>query len=101
MRRRQPERVLSVDWGNAGDKGFRVDIVIDAFDRRGLVRDVTGLLADQKMSIERMTTTTDPANNLALITLSLSVTGLPELSRLLTRLKGLPNVISARRTTAG
>ena len=97
MRRLQPERVLSVEWGDAGERGFSVEVGVRAYDRRGLVRDISGLLADEKISIERMTTTTDASSNTAEILLGISIRDLPQLSRLLTRLKSLPNVISARR----
>ena len=97
MRRLQPERVLSVEWGDAGEHGLPVDILVRAYDRRGLVRDISGLLADEKLSIERMTTTTDATSNTAEIRLAVSIRELQQLSRLLTRLKSLPNVISAHR----
>jgi len=97
MRRQHPERVLSVEWGRAGEQGFEVDVALEAYDRRGLVRDVSGLLTDEKISIVRMTTVTDRATNIARIEFTIAIGDLSELSRLLTRLKSLPNVISARR----
>jgi GTP pyrophosphokinase len=101
MRRRQPERVLSVDWGGAGDRTFEVDIVVDAYDRHGLVRDVGSVLTEEKVGIVRMTTTTQPATNTAEIHAAVTIRGLEELSRLLTRLKSVRNVINARRAHAG
>ena len=97
MRLRQPERVLAVDWGSAADRAFPVDIHVHAFDRRGLLRDISGLLADEKISIERVNSQSNAARNLADITLTVSIRGLDELSRVLTRLKSLPNVITAQR----
>jgi len=97
MRRQHPERVLSVEWGRAGEQGFAVDIALEAYDRRGLVRDVSGLLTDEKISIIRMTTETDRSTNIARIDVTITIHDLEELSRLLTRLKSLPNVIGARR----
>ena len=97
MRIRQPERVLAVDWGSAADRAFAVDIHVHAFDRRGLLRDISGLLADEKISIERVNSVSDTSRNVADITLTVSIRGLEELSRVLTRLKSLPNVISAQR----
>ena len=97
MRRQHPERVLSVEWGRAGEQGFAVDIALEAYDRRGLVRDVSGLLTDEKISIVRMTTETDRSTNIARIDVTITIHDLEELSRLLTRLKSLPNVIGARR----
>ncbi|MCU0977209.1 MAG: bifunctional (p)ppGpp synthetase/guanosine-3',5'-bis(diphosphate) 3'-pyrophosphohydrolase [Steroidobacteraceae bacterium] len=97
MRARQPERVLAVDWGSAADRAFAVDIQVQAFDRRGLLRDISGLLADEKISIERVNSVSDASRNIADITLTASIRSLEELSRVLTRLKSLPNVIAARR----
>ncbi len=97
MRRQHPERVLSVEWGRAGEQGFQVDVTLEAYDRRGLVRDVSGLLTDEKISIVRMTTETERSTNIARIDVTITIRDLEELSRLLTRLKSLPNVISARR----
>jgi GTP pyrophosphokinase len=99
MAARQPDRVLRVDWGMAGEQRFPVDIAVHAWDRRGLVRDVSAVLADEKISIERMNTVTNQAENTADLQLRVSVQGLEELSRLLTRIQGLPNVISTRRKT--
>jgi GTP pyrophosphokinase len=99
MRRRQPERVLSVSWGSAGERGFEVDIVIHAYDRHGLVRDVGTVLTEEKINIIRMTTETHPATNTADIHVTVTIRGLEELSHLLTRLKSIRNVVSARRRT--
>jgi GTP pyrophosphokinase len=99
MRRRQPARVLSVSWGSAGERGFEVDIVIHAYDRHGLVRDVGTILTEEKTNIIRMTTETRPATNTADIHVTVTIRGLEELSHLLTRLKSIRNVVSARRRT--
>ena len=98
LREAQPQRVLAVDWGRPSpDRTFSVAIEISAFDRRGLVRDISSVLADEHISIETMNTTTNPAENTAKVDLTVSVHGVEELSRLLSRIAGLPNVISARR----
>src|SRR5262249_46169554 len=41
MRERQPERLISADWGAARDEVFPVDVVVDAMDRQGLLRDIS------------------------------------------------------------
>jgi GTP pyrophosphokinase len=92
-----PARVLAVNWGKMGEREVPVDIEVQAFDRRGLVRDVSAALADEKISIRGMTTVTDKRDNVARMQISFSITGLPQLSKVLTRIAQLPNVISARR----
>ena len=98
LKARQPERIIQVAWGEKRDQLFGVDIALDALDRRGLVRDVSGILADEKISIQNMSTVTDAREGTAHIALRVGVHGLEELSRVLTRLSALPNVVRVRRT---
>jgi GTP pyrophosphokinase len=94
---KSPARVLAVDWGKMGIREFPVDIEVQAFDRRGLVRDVSAALADEKISIRGMTTVTDKHDNVAHMRIGISISGLPQLSKVLARIAQLPNIISARR----
>ena len=97
LRAKAPERVLAVAWGSASGAEFPVDIEIQAYDRRGLVRDVSAALADEKISILGMTSATDKRDNIARMQIGISITGLPQLSKVLARIAQLPNIISARR----
>jgi GTP pyrophosphokinase len=99
LRARQPARVLAVDWGSDEDRRFPAELQIEAYDRRGLVRDITALLAEEKVNIERMNTLTRRPENIADLTIGISVQSLDEIARLITRIRTLPNVISARRAT--
>jgi GTP pyrophosphokinase len=94
---KSPARVLAVDWGKMGGGEFPVDIEVQAFDRRGLVRDVSAALADEKISIRGMTTVTDKRDNVAHMRIGISISGLPQLSKVLSRIAQLPNVIGAKR----
>jgi GTP pyrophosphokinase len=94
---KSPARILEVTWGKLSSQEFPVDIEVQAFDRRGLVRDVSAALADDKISIQGMNTVTDKRDNVAHMQIKISITGLPQLSLVLTRIAQLPNVISARR----
>jgi GTP pyrophosphokinase len=97
LRARSAARVLAVDWGTTATREVPVDIEIQAFDRRGLVRDVSAALADEKISIRGMNTLTDRRDNVASLQIGISITGLPQLSKLLARIAQVPNVLSARR----
>ncbi|MDE1922103.1 MAG: bifunctional (p)ppGpp synthetase/guanosine-3',5'-bis(diphosphate) 3'-pyrophosphohydrolase [Gammaproteobacteria bacterium] len=92
-----PARLLAVDWGGATGGEFPVDIEVEAYDRRGLVRDVSGALTDEKISIQGMRTVTDRRDNVAHMQIGIVITGLPQLSRVISRIAQLPNVIKARR----
>jgi GTP pyrophosphokinase len=97
LKLKSPARVLAVDWGKTGRSDFPVDIEVHAFDRRGLVRDVSAALADEKISIQGMTTVTDKRDNIARMRIGISIAGLPQLSNVLARITQVPNVLSARR----
>jgi len=92
-----PARILAVAWGEIGTGEFPVDIEVQAFDRRGLVRYVSAALADEKIGIQAMTTRTDRRDSVAHMQIVISIDGLPQLSQILSRIAQLPNVISARR----
>ncbi len=94
---RAPERLLQVGWGRSAGRRFPVEITIHAMDRKGLLRDVTTLVADEKINIERLVSRGDPGQGSADLALRVSISGLEELTRLLTRLGALPGIISARR----
>jgi GTP pyrophosphokinase len=97
LRGKSPARILAVAWGQSGAGEFPVDIEVQAFDRRGLLRDVSAALADEKISIQGMNTVTDRRDGVAHLNIGMSITGLPQLSRVLTRITGIANVIAARR----
>jgi len=94
---KNPERVIEVDWGRQEDAMYPADLTVAAFDRQGLVRDITAVLADDGVSVDGMMTNTDKKSMQAMIDLSLSVPGLATLSRVISRLEQLPNVVSVRR----
>ena len=97
MREIRPERVLQVEWSSADAAGLTVEIVITAYDRRGLVRDLTDVLAVERLSIEAMSTVTDRDAGTAHVRLTVPVSNLDQLARVLQRLGTVPNVIQARR----
>jgi GTP pyrophosphokinase len=97
MRAVKPERVLQVEWTSEAGAGLVVEISIKAFDRRELVRDVTDVLALERLSIEAMTTTTDRGAGSAHVLVTVSVADLEQLARVLRRLGSVPNVTHARR----
>jgi len=97
----EPERIIEVSWGDAEQTTYPVDISILAYDRQGLLRDITLLLATERANVLAMNTLSDIPNNTATMRLTVEVTGLDTLSELLARLNGMPNIISATRVREG
>jgi GTP pyrophosphokinase len=98
MRAGKPERVLQVEWSSAETAGLTVEIAVSAYDRRGLVRDLTDVLALERLSIEAMSTVTDRDAGTAHVRVTVPVANLEQLARVLQRLGAVSNVIEARRT---
>ena len=97
MREVRPERALQVEWSSADGAGLTVEITVTAYDRRGLVRDLSDVLAVERLSIEAMSTVTDRKAGTAHVRLTVPVGNLEQLARVLQRLGAVPNVIEARR----
>ena len=93
---KHPERVIPVDWGSSVGQEFAVDIVVSAYDRRGLVRDISSVLTDAKLSIQAMNTLTQ-RDGIADMQLRIVVHNINELTDVMGRIQGLANVISVRR----
>ncbi|MDH3441124.1 MAG: bifunctional (p)ppGpp synthetase/guanosine-3',5'-bis(diphosphate) 3'-pyrophosphohydrolase [Gammaproteobacteria bacterium] len=97
LQSRSPERVIEVDWGGASDAIYPADLTVHAFDRQGLLRDISTVLSDESVSVESVNTQTDKRTMKVEMQLSIAVPGLPTLSRVIDRLEQLPNVTSVRR----
>jgi len=98
MRTTHPERCLRVDWSDDGSATIAVELSIMAWDRRGLVRDLSDLVATANLSLESLQTTTDRARGTATTILRTRVRDLAQLADLSRRLAAVENVISVRRS---
>ena len=95
-----PERVIDVEWGVAEGERFEVDIAIEAYDRQGLLRDVTSMFANAHINVLAIETSTNRKTHAATMRLTVEVGDLSSLSKLLERLNRLKNVISAQRLSS-
>lgn len=93
----EPQRIIKVEWGNAPASAYSVDIIIEAYDRYGLLRDITALLDNERINISAMQTLSDKRKNTVDMLVTVEIRSFDELSRILTRLNQLPNIASARR----
>jgi GTP pyrophosphokinase len=96
---RHPERVIEVDWGDPSSASYPAELQLYAYDRQGLLRDISTVLADEKISIDRVQTRSDKQRLQAIMDIGISVPGLAALSRVISRLEQLPNVTSVKRKT--
>lgn len=97
LRGSSPERLLSVAWAGQRDRRYPVDIVVEAYDRPGLLKDMSTMLSVERVNILGVNTQTDPRTLEAHMHLSLEIESLEELSRVMQRVAQLPNVLSVAR----
>jgi len=93
----EPNRVIEVSWGASPDAAYEVAIEIQAYDREGLLRDITTVLANEKVNLTGVNTYSNQDDHTAMITINAEIKSLDALGRVLAKLKQLPNVIEARR----
>ncbi|MDH3316768.1 MAG: GTP diphosphokinase [Gammaproteobacteria bacterium] len=91
-------RLIDVKWTATDTKTYPVDVQINAYDRQGLLRDVTTILAAESVNVVSLDTRTRSEDQSAEIKMTVEVSDLSHLSRVLDRISQLPNVIEARRT---
>lgn len=99
LQERATERIVEVEWGRSAKEHYEVDVAIEAFDRPGLLRDITNLFANARINVLSINTHTNTQSNTALMRLRVEVPNLGALSKLLERIDRLKNVVSAVRVS--
>jgi GTP pyrophosphokinase len=94
---KEPERIIQVSWGPVPVQTYPVEISIRAFDRSGLLRDVSQVLLNEKINVLAVNTRSNKEDNTANMLLTIEIPGLDALGRLLGRISQLPNIIEVRR----
>ena len=92
-------RLIEVDWGEEADGRFRAEIRLEAFDRTGLLRDVSTALANQGIDVTGVNTVSDALERTAEMRITMNVAHLGELSNAMDRLRQLRNVSAVERVT--
>ena len=101
LRLDEPQRIIEVEWGERAHTQYPVNIEVQAWDRSGLLRDVTGVLGYEKVNVLAVNTHTDSDDGIARLTITVEVDGLETLGRLFSRIQQLSNVIEVRRLRDG
>lgn len=95
--RERPERVVEVSWGESPGANHPVSIDLEANDRRGLLRDVSDMLSNQKVDIVAVKTYSDARSGKAHMIFTVLVADVRQLERIIHRLKRIKDVLHARR----
>jgi GTP pyrophosphokinase len=95
---RHPERMLPVEWGRQGEQSYSVDILVRAYDRKWLLKDLTNVIGAGNAHILALDSRVDAARGLAELKFTLKVSDYGQLGDLMSRLAAVPGVSEARRT---
>ena len=97
LARERPERLIDVAWGTATAQTYPVDILVEAHDRRGLLRDVSEAVTGEQVNILAVNTLSDRATQTARMYLTLEIGNAEQLERVLKHLLRVSGVVQARR----
>jgi GTP pyrophosphokinase len=90
-----PERVIETQWGGQTSGVFAVDLVVDAHDRQGLLRDISDIFMREKINVIAVNTQSKLGN--AHMVFTAEISNLQQLKRTLTLIHEVPGVVGARR----
>ncbi len=94
---RSPERLLPVEWGERDNASYSVDVQVRGLDRKGLLKDLANLIAQQGVHVLAVNSRIDSSRGLAEMTFTLKVRDFDQLGQLLGRLNAVPGVDDVRR----
>lgn len=95
----EPDRFIKVNWGSSVEKTYPVPVIVLAYDREGLMRDVGAVIANENINMTEVDIKT--RNSVATFLLTMEIENLEQLSRVLAKIEQLPNIIEARRRASG
>ncbi len=90
-----PERVIETDWGTQTTGVFATDIIVDAHDRQGLLRDISDVFAREKLNVTGVNTQSKQAK--AHMSFTVEIQNLQQLQRTLTLIHEVEGVVAVRR----
>ncbi len=97
LKEQEPERIVDVSWGEMEQQVYPVDIFVRAYDRQGLLRDVTSILANEKVNVIGVNTLSDRSDQTATMMLTIEIGSLSELGHILGKINQLTHVIEVKR----
>jgi GTP diphosphokinase / guanosine-3',5'-bis(diphosphate) 3'-diphosphatase len=97
LREREPERFIRVNWQQNETRSYPVELRIVAYDRPGLVRDVSDVMARRGVNMSSVTATVHNSDGAAMVTAVVEMSSMTQLATLIDRLEMIENVIEVHR----
>jgi len=94
LRVNDKDRLIDVDWGSEVQT-VPVTASIKAYDRTGLLHEIAGVISNEKINMSAVNVSRE--KNIATLYITLEISDIAQLSRVLTKIETLSNVIEAKR----
>ncbi len=91
--------LIQVRWRKHVESGYRVILLLRAYNRRELIKDISSMMATSDVTVTEINSHVDDLTEEVNIRLQVTVNDYQQLSDLLSRLNTIPNVFEARRLT--
>jgi GTP pyrophosphokinase len=96
LNEREVPRLIEVEWEAAPAQTYPIAIRVEAYDRTGLLNDITQVVAENKVNILAAAVNTNP-DHTAIVTATLQVASVSQLARVMSRIEALKDVINVQR----
>jgi len=95
----EQERLIDVNWGDDDTSRYHVEIHITAYDRQGLLRDVSTALSTLNVDVVSVNTLTDQSEQVADMRIGLHISNTGELATVMDKIRQLRNVQDVERVS--
>lgn len=92
-----PERIIDTVWGGSFAGNFILTLRVEALERSGLLKDITTLLANEKLKVSSMKSRSDYKRQISIMDFNIEVKNVDILSRIISRIEQIRDVVSVRR----
>jgi GTP pyrophosphokinase len=93
---REVSRLIDVEWESAPQETYPIAIRVEAYDRTGLLNDITQVVAENKVNIVAASVSVNPDHS-AVVAATLQVSSVAQLARVMSRIEQLKDVVSVQR----
>ena len=97
QKKKSPERIVEASWAVSYSQGYTITVRITASDRPGLLRDITTVIANEKVNVLGIQSKSNVKTQTANIDINMEVYNISALTRIISKLNQVDNVISAKR----
>ena len=91
------QRLIEVEWGRQNGSVYPVEVTLTAYQRTGLMQDISTILANLKVNLLNINSNTNKAEQMVYTRLTMEIHSVDELVAIIDKLSQLPNVQDVRR----